>query len=150
MRVIFKKILYLSVIFLCVSCDKFMENYYPNIGESGCVFLENNSSITCGAGYKYLNKHYLSKQDLSSGMIPSSINLYYYNDNFVLVEQYSRTGDNFCDIDPNFGYWLVVKSDKLIYGPLNREEMYNLRDSLNVGTFLGYGGNPIDMYCNLQ
>ena len=97
----------------------------------GCI---SDYSYDLGNGYVYCDegedlKFIYHKQSIG-GEIPPTILSYKLDDNFIIVKQKPRL----TEIHDSIFYFIIVKNDKEIHGPFNREQY--LKEKLKRGISL--------------
>lgn len=112
------------------------------------LFLLNNctSDLTkkLGDGYIYRNEGGTIKEiyceSPNGGEIPATVVEYVYDNKFIIAKQmpkiphdllYEKTYVYSNGID-NFYYWLIIKGENVVFGPLSMTELDSIRTKYNV------------------
>lgn len=91
-----------------------------------------------GGGYFYRDEGGNIKDILcekpNGGEIPATILDYAYNSEFIIAKQKPKLPqeslykkDYVFNTDNTFFYWIIVKANNIVIGPLNRQEYINMR-----------------------
>lgn len=107
-----------------------------------CIFSDSTENL--GNDYFYRNEGELVKdilcENANGGEIPATVVTYDFDDDFIIAKQKPKLPQDplyekeykYNRGNHGFYYWLIIKNENLVFGPLNLEEFNILIDKYKV------------------